>query len=451
MTTLLLAIIALPLLLDDIRIAFVIAMWACLFRVNTAPKEGIQKLRRVILQSKNRPAVVPLQIGRLASAVSSVSLSFSTSSNEDESNSLPSETEETNPAQQEIHLLDTTRSSQGRLVAALVPRSFVEHQQMKPDCRCDAAELLRLQATNISSENHAGYTMPQHDYACRVIGSFWSDDSWSTSEERLVILDVHLDVTPDDVKNDPPESDDLSMDEQIHLYLHMNRKAHEPAQRTLRRFEISMERRMKRETKVPGFGKRGPKRVQNHISSMSSRTDPLEAICTSVVSVPAGSTMDDKSSSDGDGNESVSKDGYRPLDISNMTSETLWKEIASKVDSNVNTRNSVLLSLSLGGLPMVFRVESCPPMILSVTSFDHFDSQLFVGVPLVVQTEVLNATRVVMSWFADGVEVCHDSPCYTPVQADVGKHLSVLIIPVRPGHDGEGHEEACECDLWCLP
>jgi hypothetical protein len=71
-------------------------------------------------------------------------------------------------------------------------------------------------------------------------------------------------------------------------------------------------------------------------------------------------------------------------------------------------------------------------------------AKAFVGIPLVVETQVLQVTRTVVIWFADGVEVLRDSPVYTPVKDDNGKRPSVLIIPVRPGHSGSGCEEAYE-------
>ena len=67
-------------------------------------------------------------------------------------------------------------------------------------------------------------------------------------------------------------------------------------------------------------------------------------------------------------------------------------------------------------------LDSCPPTITSVSTFGSFnESHLFEQTPIVVEVGVLYATKVQILWFADGKQVCGDSPCYTPANADVGK------------------------------
>ena len=67
---------------------------------------------------------------------------------------------------------------------------------------------------------------------------------------------------------------------------------------------------------------------------------------------------------------------------------------------------------------------------------------MFVGVPLVIETELIYASRAVINWYVSGELVSKDNRSYTPKAEDVGKSLSVLIVPTRPGHDGRGCEEA---------
>lgn len=73
---------------------------------------------------------------------------------------------------------------------------------------------------------------------------------------------------------------------------------------------------------------------------------------------------------------------------------------------------------------------------------ENFEAQVFVGVPLVIETELIYASRAVINWYIGGELVSEDNKSYTPKSEDAGKSLSVLIVPTRPGHDGRGCEEA---------
>ena len=59
-----------------------------------------------------------------------------------------------------------------------------------------------------------------------------------------------------------------------------------------------------------------------------------------------------------------------------------------------------------------------------------------------IETELIFACHAVISWYVGGDLVLQDSASYTPKPEDVGKSVSVLIVPTRPGHDGRGCEEA---------
>jgi len=118
----------------------------------------------------------------------------------------------------------------------------------------------------------------------------------------------------------------------------------------------------------------------------------------------------------------------------NFQSSKLCIHFNNDDDHETNTEDACIF------LPIV----ACPPTITSVSTFENFQSQIFVGVPLVVEVEVHHAARAVVAWFVDGRLVCLDSSVYTPTCHDVGKQVSVLIVPVRPGLVGIGTEEAYE-------
>jgi hypothetical protein len=95
-----------------------------------------------------------------------------------------------------------------------------------------------------------------------------------------------------------------------------------------------------------------------------------------------------------------------------------------------------------------FEVDSNPPVILATKTFENFRSKLFVGIPVVVQTVLLHATKVEVSWFvssngeggkvedeeAELLPVLRNSHAFVPEARHIGKSIVVVIRPVR----GEG-------------
>lgn len=127
-------------------------------------------------------------------------------------------------------------------------------------------------------------------------------------------------------------------------------------------------------------------------------------------------------------------EGNTPWDVEALTNQQVWTEaIATPLEVNLPLENS---TLSLN-------VDSCPPSILTVLSFEDFATRVFCHVPLVVEVQSLFTTHVVIDWYVDGQLVCSDSNSFTPEEAHIGKTVSVLISPVREGcHSGRGYEEA---------
>ena len=88
------------------------------------------------------------------------------------------------------------------------------------------------------------------------------------------------------------------------------------------------------------------------------------------------------------------------------------------------------------------KADKFPTRFLLCFLQENFEAQVFVGVPLVIETELIYASKAVINWYVGGEIVLQDSKNYTPTPEDIGKSLSVLIVPTRPGHDGRGCEEA---------
>lgn len=90
-----------------------------------------------------------------------------------------------------------------------------------------------------------------------------------------------------------------------------------------------------------------------------------------------------------------------------------------------------------------FILDSCPPTITSVATFGNFEeSHLFERTPIVVEVQALFATQVQIAWFINDVLVCANSSCYVPTASDVGKLVTVVLVPKRHDHSGKGREEA---------
>lgn len=94
-------------------------------------------------------------------------------------------------------------------------------------------------------------------------------------------------------------------------------------------------------------------------------------------------------------------------------------------------REDLEVQLSIDSIHIQLQVECCPPTLVTVKTFESFGSQVFVGIPLVVTTEALFTSHVVIDWFVGGELVLNDSRAYAPKAADVGKHVVVVLTPTR--------------------
>ena len=152
---------------------------------------------------------------------------------------------------------------------------------------------------------------------------------------------------------------------------------------------------------------------------------------------------EEKESSDNimEGYESVKYDSVTINEMLQQASNMNLEEYALSVPITGN--NTKVSSSTSRSIPLV--LESNPPTITSISTFGSFtDSHLFVNTPLVITVKSIYTTGVQITWFANDKQVCQDSICYTPTQEDVGKVISVVIIPYRTNdnHDGKGYEEA---------
>jgi mRNA deadenylase 3'-5' endonuclease subunit Ccr4 len=303
-------------------------------------------------------------------------------------------------------------SSSGTLVARILPKEYVDYERFKkPISR-------RSENVAIWSER----VRPNSNNELAVLAEEVIDDR-GQQEEMLVTLDVNINTRIFDEKTKQLLP--------IQVQLHLHRQADETAQRTLQRMEISTRRR------IDSFrvGKCEP---SLHIRASSSGSTPTEDINTCVM-VWDPAILDNDSFSEA--GEDLASDGYRRYPINKeMKSDELWKQLMQY------PKRLIWLDVLKEDPPGVnLQLDPCPPTLLSVRTFENFAADLFVGVPSVIETKLLHAERALIVWFVGERQVCYDSHIYTPLSDDVGKDVSVLISPTRPGFT-TGHEEVYHFD-----
>eukprot|EP00804_Cyclotella_cryptica_P014470 CCRYP_004796-RB/>CCRYP_004796-RB protein AED:0.09 eAED:0.09 QI:737/1/1/1/1/0.85/7/1245/731 len=250
------------------------------------------------------------------------------------------------------------------------------------------------------------------------------------------------------------------------FHLHMNRSAGEAAMRTLRRLEVSTHRKLKE--MHPGLRKN---KEQNLISAKSGASNcKLISVGNMEASERHNGSIDGFIDEDDGINSNTGYQCFDAIDICGISNADMWNECATesckgyhreialalpceimpwKRDDIIenhdihSSSSDSLSSLSFASLEWIqFGIIANPPTLLSVQTFENFTAHVFTGVPIVLRTTVLYATHAVICWFVDQEIVLQDSNVYTPTIRDIGKRISVLVTPIRPGNQGDGFQEA---------
>lgn len=246
------------------------------------------------------------------------------------------------------------------------------------------------------------------------------------------------------------------------FHLHMNRSSTELMSRTLRRLELSATRKLQSlhplsSRKKSNGGKEANLALINKVTSSKLvllnnelKDEVVEDGYTDGYYSCSDVDLAGLSSSDILSSISLRRDCNRlgvaltvPAAILPWIDQDQREEQASDSSSSDSADESSCSSVNFNALETVFiDIVHNPPTLLEVQTFENFAARNFVGVPMVAETSLIYATRAIVTWFVDGNIVANDSKSYTPVDEDIGKSVSILITPVRPGHDGEGCEEA---------
>jgi hypothetical protein len=374
----------------------------------------------------------------------------------------------------ESYIVKPSNTVEGKLVVRVLPVQYGDYDTQKSMAKIDPASLIR----NLSAWESTAKNVNSTTSSIGEMTELQKVEAAPSTNNGSSIIGLDLYLLRSDYLNDPKNyeeriinrkqarerltqtlinSVDLSRNNSRHVgfentqsyspslfdaifHLHMNRKSNESAARTLRRLEISTTRKLK------GICKTSVKKDSDICKNRQSHCKVV-----SVASINKEEIADTFSNE-----EEVNLEEYSDnisscgIDISKRSSTELWHECSSKQDSFLKIvmtlpsaivpwhRNTESTTVEWVGIDVV----SNPPTILSIKTFENFMAHLFTGVPIVLQSTILYATHCLVTWFADEEVVMYDSKAYTPTLKDVGKKISVLVIPIRNGHNGNGCQEA---------
>lgn len=244
------------------------------------------------------------------------------------------------------------------------------------------------------------------------------DTSQWNAEDTIVFLDLDFQKPTETM---PSENEAIK--------IRLNRDAKEIAHRAFQRLELSLAKKLS-----PGNKKKKKKNKKRKDQSEAEKGNVLEPSSNLIIS-------------DGNG-------GNSEIDTENIDTVGLCGEISSITESSTVELNvSLPLEQQTNGennedsgqtlCKLRFGVDSNLPVILATQTFESFQSKLFVGLPIVIQTTLLHATSVEVSWFLSSGDddeeellVVQNSHSFVPKEHHVGKSLTVLLRPVR----GEGNK-----------
>jgi mRNA deadenylase 3'-5' endonuclease subunit Ccr4 len=382
------------------------------FRIDSR-RNGIQQ-RELLPQSSQQSSS--------SSSSSRTTDSGDTSSQEDEEESILEAVSTLFYEEQDWNNDEECPRPPNSFVARILPRDRIDFKQLKPRQNNNAGELRQ----KLNEELFKGATcQPNRTSLCGI--SFYDCKTTSCEEDEDAEEDSRITLEVDVTAQAP-----LSP-VRYRIQMHLNRPAHESATRTLERLQISLIRKITRQehlgtNNLPlGAFNNRERRVRKDRKKSKEDSIPVS------LWVQDSETTDDV---DGD-----SEEGYRRLMIEDLTnSSSLWQTLSKQT---AGSRLCMHLSGTIGREnDVIIPVVACPPTLLSIQTFQDFGAKIFVGVPLVVEIEAIHTSELIVVWFVGDEEAHRGSLLYTPCAADVGKIVSLLLVPIHPHNDGKGYEEA---------
>ncbi len=399
-------------------------------------------------------------------------------------------------------LLKTSNLCRGRLVVRTLPKKYADYDCHKPATRIDPTKYIALledsqkeheissgfqdtggggecirqseEESSLGEDEDGALVLDLYLLRTSYLGEQMDNNQIQTSAQReqrvnalIVSYDLsrnmssHARISTEDsstsISTDMSAvKDDCYFSDKV-FHLHMNRSSTELMSRTLRRLELSATRKLQSlhplsSRKKSNGGKEANLALINKVTSskLVLLDNELKGEHTDGYYSCSDVDLAGLSSSDILSNISSMGDFNRwgvaltvPAAILPWIDQDQIEDQASDSSSSDSADESSCSSVNFNALETIFiDIVHNPPTLLEVQTFENFAARNFVSVPMVAETSLIYATRAIVTWFVDGNIVAKDSRSYTPVEEDIGKSVSILITPVRPGHDGEGCEEA---------
>eukprot|EP00532_Pseudo-nitzschia_australis_P007031 CAMPEP_0168172304 /NCGR_PEP_ID=MMETSP0139_2-20121125/5167_1 /TAXON_ID=44445 /ORGANISM="Pseudo-nitzschia australis, Strain 10249 10 AB" /LENGTH=795 /DNA_ID=CAMNT_0008089915 /DNA_START=20 /DNA_END=2407 /DNA_ORIENTATION=+ len=220
------------------------------------------------------------------------------------------------------------------------------------------------------------------------------------------------------------------------ISIHLNREATEVAHRAFQRLEISVSKKLPFKSKKK---KRRKKRVAATLEN--SKNPPVAGKADE--SLSRLFQKDNFVNNGSNNNKDINTEEITTIELchqlESMPASRIGFDLSTPLDDEMNAENNSPAPSHTARFHC--RVQSNPPVILATHTFESFRSKLFVGIPVVLQTTLLHATRAEVSWFIvnDNHEngeqaeelVLHNSPSFVPKARYIGKRLTVVVRPVR--------------------
>lgn len=312
----------------------------------------------------------------------------------------------------------------GTLIARILPNEYQDFQnRLKPTSSVvqieDTTPLCNQLPNNYSTASSYTKLISQVD----PVAKQYTQTIVSLNDENSSMVELNLHVSH------PTK-------EGIEVQMQMNRNGSEEAYKTLRRLQLStvkkansfLPKAKKKKKKVAKKMNRGNSTSQPEENTFffTKRTDNQEEkermeLAASTTCIDLIQTI-----------ATVCNEDPPTRSLVGLSLPNPFNENESDADAS---SSSLTPNISLSFSPN-------PPTILSISTFEQFDGKVCVGIPVVIQMELLYSTHAIVSWFVNGTLIQSNSPKFIPQSHHVGKSLSVLIIPIRSCHDGRQCQEA---------
>lgn len=252
-----------------------------------------------------------------------------------------------------------------------------------------------------------------HPFAPRIVDSDCrigdiSDRSNAYEDIAQLLIDEKSESTTIEVFLYPPQDNDAYRNTPA-INIQLDRKSNECVDQTLNRMVLSLKKQIAKLTKS---------KLKKEKKQKQSQQQQASAIDNKICAYK------------------ITRNGQlKPWNIEGKSNMQTWTEaLSSRVLIQLELANNITAS---------FNVDTCPPTIVSVKTFEDFAGRVFHSIPLVVEVDSLFSTTVIVDWYIGDTLVCSNSTSYTPQSTDVGKHVSVLITPIRNTlQSGRGYERA---------